>query len=187
MATCTNGVWRVTGSTPDAGVGDDSGGNDSGGPASCLGSVTFRVVPGTTPYCENLQCQWPNLVTILSASAQALTTSRNTNGCYLVDCSTCQGGGCSGACPAPISLPDGGTDESWDGTVWTAGGTCASSGAMCSVQSCAPAGQYTARMCAYGSGADAGGCSGQSTSSTPICVDVPFTYPTQGPVVGMLP
>jgi hypothetical protein len=125
-------------------------------------------------------------VTISGPSGTPLTTSRETNGCYLIDCASCQGGGCSGACPASAPLPEGGVEVTWDGTVWTSGETCGS-GNACSRQGCAPAGQYTAHLCAFGGPVDAGGCPGPSISSTPVCVDVPFAYPAPGTVAGSLP
>jgi hypothetical protein len=165
-------------------VGDTSG--DSG-PGSCLGSVMLRLVAGSSGarYCENMPCEFANLVSVVGPGGQMLTTSRESNGCFLVDCAGCAGGGCSGACPAATPLPDGGVALSWDGTVWTSGKTCGSNMA-CSAQICAPAGQYTAHMCAYRA-PDAGGCFGGAISGPPVCVDVPFAYPAQGSVVGSLP
>jgi hypothetical protein len=166
-------------------VGDSSG--DTTGPGSCLGPVDFLLVAGSSgaQYCENLPCEFASTVSIVGPGGQTLTTSREASGCVVVDCAGCQGGGCSGACPAATPLPEGGAQASWDGTVWTSGRTCGS-GVGCSDESCAPAGQYTAHMCAYG-GPDASSCFGGATPGPAVCVDVPFTYPAQATVVGSLP
>ncbi len=165
-------------------VGDSSG--ESASPGSCLGSVNFLLVAASAArYCENLPCDFASTVSVVGPGGQPLTTSREANDCVLVDCAGCGGGGCSGACPAATPLPEGGVVASWDGTVWAPGNACGNNVA-CSDQSCGPAGQYTAHMCAYGA-ADGGACFGSATPGPAVCVDVPFAYPAQGTVVGRLP
>ena len=108
-----------------------------------------------------------------------------------------QPGGCSPACdectpvpcpppycPASEPVPAEGFSFDWHGKVWTQG-TCGEKDILCVNPSCAPPGRYTARFCAFpleGGGGDPIACEDQA-SSTPKCVEVPFDYPSNGPVV----
>jgi hypothetical protein len=176
----------------------DSGGDGS---TSCLGSVTFHVVPGAKAfYCMLDGCAAAGaddvvqVVTVLNAAGQPLPIAPfDASLCSFLSCSTCeplsgpQGCNCDGGW---FPLPAGGIDRTWDGMLWSPGGTCALGGKdyACDVPVCAPAGQYTAHVCATAAPFDAGvGLATQCSLSHTVCVDVPFTYPAQSPVVATLP
>ena len=192
-------------SASDAPAADSAAGmGDSGadGSTSCLGSVTFHVVPGAMAfYCRLDGCGAPGgddvvqVVTVLDAAGQPLAIAPFEPVRYssFYSCSTCQplcalqGCTCDGGL---VALPAGGIDRTWDGRVWSPGGTCPLGGMdhACDVPVCAPAGQYTAHVCATAAPFDSGvGLPTQCGWSPTVCVDIPFTYPAQSPVVATLP
>src|SRR5579872_6275202 len=91
---------------PDAGVSPQDSGVETAAPAhdaatdgagSCLGTVTFRLLEptGGARYCENMPCEFSSPITVEASGGQALAISRENNGCFVVDCAPCSGGGCS--------------------------------------------------------------------------------------------
>jgi hypothetical protein len=188
---CRAGVCQTAsdgGESADASDAADAGDSgDSRALPSCVGALTFRLGAPAGPirYCENLDCQYPNFFSVSDGNGNALTTAM---GC-LSDCSTCRiPSYCySQACGQSLPLSDAGEQSSWDGILWTNDGVCAD-GTACAQAHCAPAGQYTAHMCAYPvAPTDASACLVARPSSTPTCVDVQFQYPGQPVVAGMLP
>jgi hypothetical protein len=180
----------------DAGADRSTTAGDSGGDssASCLGSVTFHVVPGThASYCGPQPCSTLDLVSVLGAQGQTLKIAElASKPCPVTDCSSClpAGLGANAGCTCDggtVPMPRGGIDLTWSGTIWAPAGTCSQPWAnsiACDLQGCARAGQYTAHVCALPGPVDASTCNLQAS---PVCVDVPFTYPPHATVVATMP
>ena len=69
----------------------------------------------------------------------------------------------------------------------TTTGTCGGGKSCHNPATCAPAGRYTAHICGYileDTGSSPLPCNG--AASPPICVDLPFDYPTSQVVTGVL-
>jgi hypothetical protein len=87
------------------------------------------------------------------------------------------------SCVAPRPV-DTGVEQTWDGSLYTPS-TCGAA-LTCVDKSCASPGSYIAKMCAYGrTNVDAGVSATCESDPTPVCVEVPFTYPSPT-VVGTL-
>ncbi len=176
-------VAACTGSNAVLGPGD--AGSDAGGDAGVCpqGSVLFQLTAANPDaHCIGA----PNSCTLDWLSL------RNANGDDVVidapctaDCATCEPVGCPAYCAIPTRMTAAGVQRTWDGTYYAAG-TCG--GMTCALRSCAPAGRYVAKMCAYpdlSSGGAGGVC---SPSPAPRCVDVAFDWPppSTGIVAGAL-
>jgi hypothetical protein len=85
------------------------------------------------------------------------------------------------AVPRPI---DTGVEQTWDGSLY-AQSTCGAA-LTCVDKSCASPEKYVAKMCAYArTNADAEAGTACESDPTPVCVEVPFTYPS-ATVVGTI-
>lgn len=168
---------------PDSGPPSDASG-------TCpTGSIEFEmdVAPGaSTIYCSGAGagCAAGWLSILPPGDAGELTIDAPC----LTECSVCQPMTCPGlACAAPIPVTAAGEKRTWDGTFYTSG-TCGS-GFTCTSPSCAPAGQYVARMCADAEQVPDAAVGACLAATTPTCVDVDFDWPPpggQGTVIGTL-
>lgn len=180
------------GSGGNAGMGGAGGAGGSGGTssgdaaqASCSGQVTFHLMAPSghaAEYCNHLPCAFATGLTILDGAGQGLTL---TEDCGMTDCDRCAASFCSGACPAAQPLTESGEEFTWNGVVWVADGTCGA-GTACTQRHCATPGRYTAHLCAYPNQQPDAAFSCGSVSQNPVCVDVPFDYPTNDTVTGTL-
>jgi hypothetical protein len=103
----------------------------------------------------------------------------------ITTCADCAPVACKMSCLAPQPLAVGGVTQTWDGSLYPPS-TCGAA-VTCVNKSCAAAGQYIAKMCAYPkTGADAATIGTCESDPTPVCVEVPFTYPA-ATVAGALP
>lgn len=91
------------------------------------------------------------------------------------DCSSCEPIGCPASCAAPSQMRAGGVAGAWDGTKWSS--SVCGTGAACVARSCANAGRYFAKMCAYREipGDAAGSFCNPTTTAT--CTEVGFDWP----------
>jgi hypothetical protein len=161
-----------------AGTSDADAAGTSDADAACVtGSVTFtlHVAAGIAQaYClgapGSCTLDWLSILTADGAESLSLVY-----GC-VPDCFDCRAVLCPLICEVAGPLGDAGVWKTWDGT-YVEHLTCGASMA-CTHPACAPAGNYIARMCAYPEAPSASStsrvCQG---SSTPTCVDVPFTWP----------
>ncbi len=146
-----------------------------GDSASCpTGSITLTLAARSGTYCLGApgacSVDW---LTIVGPRGEA-----SLDRPCLPDCADCEPVACPAICPAPRSLPPAGVEHGWDGT-WHLGATCGGQGA-CTARSCAPAGRYTAKMCAYAAlSSSVGSCSPVATAS---CAEVAFDWPPDGGV-----
>jgi hypothetical protein len=91
------------------------------------------------------------------------------------NCSDCIPMGCPAICALPSPLTTTPTTLVWNGADWL-GGTCGAN-VSCERNTCAPAGRYTATMCAYPNpGTGQSGCA-MSGTQTPTCKDFAFDWP----------
>jgi hypothetical protein len=170
-----------------AGVGGAAGSAGAGGsPDSCTaGSVAFKMIAGGTAnaesYCTGIGCAGGSWVSVRTESGQGIGLYQ---GC-IANCNDCVPIGCTDVCAIPQRMKPEGERTTWDGTFWIPS-TCGA-GMACSQRQCMPAGtQLTAIMCAYPStDADASDPFCQSNSAAQ-CVEVPFMYPSEVEVVGVL-
>ncbi|MGH7440014.1 MAG: hypothetical protein ACRENE_30355 [Polyangiaceae bacterium] len=163
------------GGSTSSGGGGSSGG--SGGGTCLTGTVDFALhlsPAATTTYCLGPSggCSGGAWLTILPADGG--TELSQIMGC-VPTCSSCQPVACSNLCIATPALGDGGVHTTWDGT-YLEHTTCGASLA-CTNDECAPAGSYVARMCGYPEAADASVGFPCTSSTTPTCIDMPFTWP----------
>lgn len=182
------------GTTRTGGATSTGGSVGTGGATACLNStITFQVnrAPGnTTVWCLGQ----PG-----SCSSQWLTISRQSgdltlSGMCRTPCDTCQFMACPIVCSPAQDLTTAGATQTWNGTYYLSG-TCGGYGSKsaqstaCLSPQCAPAGRYSAHICGFPNPApDASFGCGQSTSSTnTTCVDVPFDYPSNTPIVVSMP
>jgi hypothetical protein len=141
-----------------------------GGPATGIG---FCVGTG----CGN---DW---VTIKTRSGQVI--GGVSRGCSAL-CSECSPIACIAACLAPHVLGSTGEQLTWNGTYWRAGTCGLGAGVACVEPQCVAAGtNLVATMCASVSVPQDTG-SFCFASPTVTCVDVPFTFPSDGVVTGVL-
>ena len=176
--------------------GADAGAHDAGAPGVCGGSLTGGelgptltfVMKAPGGYCagrpSGCDATW---LSILDADGHALPLSSNCT----AECSSCEPLGCPAICPIPSPVPSEGASGAWEGRIF-APSTCtmAQGGSLsCVDPQCAPAGTYVARMCAFpGKGGDAGSepCDLASNDVKVTCVDVPFEWPSSGPITGTI-
>jgi hypothetical protein len=162
-----------------------AGGPTTSGAACPGGSVEFvldaRDRTGWFASDSGQDCSPPNWLSIHDASGTEIAIGNpDLHCCTFADCASCSFG--SVVCAAAWqTLPLPGT-RTWDGMMFPRG-TCGESAKACVMaKTCAPAGRYTARMCArrYGD-------AGQPLEQPLTCVDVPFDLPDNGTVAGTLP
>jgi hypothetical protein len=162
-------------------AGAPYGGADAG--ACITNTVTFNLKPpaGASPSCMD-PCPSRPWLTIRDSSGAAITLD---NLCK-PSCDTCQVTTCHQCPPTEPAGPEGATGT-WDGTFFEPSrcDPASPTGYPCADRRCAPAGRYTAVMCATAPVQTASGPT--CPSGTPTCVEVPFDYPAAAPVVGTLP
>ncbi len=192
----TTGMTSVASSTTTTGAGGTAGSAGRGGtggqmadaqpdaPVSCDAAtpspVKFHMkTPDGVDFCIN-NCSgiW---VSILPAGSNTpLSVSRSC----ITTCDVCQPIACDIACVPPQHVKPGGETYTWDGTLWQSS-KCGPQMYACVNEVCSvPAGPYTARMCAYRGTGDGG--SFCMFDPAPVCVDVPFVYPTADTVEGVI-
>jgi hypothetical protein len=130
--------------------------------------VTFRLIaPGSGVYLPNYgePCNSPNWYSIdgLATFIQDYTL-----------CDSCNSVNCGGDVPPNEAVPEGGVTWTWNGTEVDGSGSRTCNGVngtlSCGTVVCAPAGDYTAKLCDWGDS----------------CVSLPFHYPTSEEVVGTI-
>lgn len=191
----TTGNAGGSGGSGAGGDGGRSGGGPTGGSGGQLADahsdafvpcdtamptpVTFQMTGGGVDYCINLCSNtWVSILPEGGGTPLAIAQNCTTS------CSQCQPIVCgAGACIAPRHIKPEGETLTWDGTLWEQS-KCGAQMVSCVNQVCAPHGKYIARMCASRSTSDAG--SYCMSASTQTCVDVPFEYPTNQTVEGVL-
>jgi len=177
----------LTGCGGTTSSGSNAGTGGSGSTTCTAGTVTLQVVPaaGTgVQWCMGQPggCS-SNWLTIRDSSGGLVLS----NSC-MTPCNTCMMMACPNACAIPSELSAQGLTNTWDGTHYKAG-TCGASASNCLSPQCAPAGQYTAKVCGFANPApDAGyGCASASSSVQPTCVEKPFEFPSSAPIVVTMP
>ena len=173
-----------SGSTTTGGVLPDGG--SAGGPACASANVTIQVnaAQGSAAWClgqpGGCASEW------LSIRNGAGSTLLLSSFC-ITPCDTCQMPACPDICRVASELPASGTSRTWDGNYF-AQGTCGAA-TSCVRASCAPAGRYTASVCGFPNPSTDGGfgCASADGTAKQTCVDVPFDYPSSGPVVATMP
>jgi hypothetical protein len=164
---------------------NDDAHTDGVGPAGCQeNGVTFRMAawrpeggePNDLCHCAG---GW---LTIKSAGGEPV----DRWGYCKRDCNDCS----SRLCPPiiaciPSDLPHDGATQSWTGAYFVAG--ACTNGMECAQQTCAPTGsKWIATMCALpGTKSDASSLC-MRNGDDPVCVDVPFEYPSLDPVEGII-
>ncbi|HZU84453.1 MAG TPA: hypothetical protein VE987_16100 [Polyangiaceae bacterium] len=154
--------------------------------ASCAGgSVTFQLAApsGSRWWLDESQSSgtpdrnWLTLLTACGVEVDRAPNAESTNR----DCASCPSSWSLTTGTDVWPLPATDQSETWDGTLY-APGTCGPQSLACVAPRCAAPGRYVAQMCACDA-ADQGplGC------ARPTCVSVPFEYPSDGLVVGLLP
>lgn len=173
--------------------GSSSGFITDGGPGNCSGPVTFRLTvdnAGGDTFCTGSStCDATWLFVQKAADKSGVTIASNCT----TACGACEQVGCPAICPQPNPVPKTGTQQVWDGRVFTSTKCTSKDGTSltCDEPSCAPPGKYIAHMCAFRGNADAGagppnGCALAGNTPTQICTDVEFDLPANGPVVGTI-
>jgi hypothetical protein len=162
---------------------------DAGLPRS-PGSVTLRMTlaPGTS-FCQT--CDEGDHITVRSMDGLVISIPHGGFSCD-VDCDTCGRRPCAlrPSCP-PSVHPTRDQQLAWDGmfSVWS---TCGSPPVSCSysIYRFVPPGRYVARMCAtrgtiipYPAQEGGDRC---RESGSPECIEVPFDFPSDTPVEGVL-
>lgn len=167
--------------------GSNSGTGGSGSTACTAGTVTIQVVPTAgagVQWCmgQPTGCS-SNWLTIRDSSGDLVVS----NMC-MTPCDSCMMMGCPASCAIPSELSAQGLTYTWSGTYYKAG-TCGSSATNCLSPQCAPAGQYTAKVCGFADPTpDAGfGCASASSSAQLTCVEQPFEFPSSAPIVVTMP
>ena len=183
----------------DLWAGLDAGGYTSDAGSCGTGIVTFTLLPGPGgPWRASLSDdEEPNWLAVFTASGTPIYRDPSE---ATVDCDTCEGW----LLPIGYStgeVSDAGSKQTWDGLEYAPGATptCTAmppgpqNPANCTVQACAPPGEYVAVMCACGPDQDVqsgsfGRYPGYQYSvagcTHPTCVRVPFLYPTPSDVTG---
>lgn len=153
--------------TPQDAAGD--------GAACPSGAITFALRASEGTFCVGAQdsCShdWISLVTG-DGSAVVIDEPCVTR------CDSCEPIACPASCAAPTPLGPAGVQRTWSGTAFRSS-TCGA-GEACVEPTCAPAGQYVARMCAFREEAPGEGGGFCSAAPTPTCVDVAFDWPPAG-------
>lgn len=147
---------------------------------SCLtGSVQFTVMPvpgDLTHYClgEAGTCLITNATWLSITATDGAVLPQHGPGYCEVSCADCQPVACSTICGAPSPLTEAGAAVPWLGG-YIEQDTCGTN-VQCGTYLCAPAGDYTAMMCAYAV-LDGAPSSCSSLASVPTCTAVPFSWP----------
>jgi hypothetical protein len=179
VATAVAGCAGRTG-VDDTAIDGGADGQVDGG-ACVVGSVTFRMRSASrSKYCvggpSTCSSTW---LTVIGPDGREHIVDRP---CF-ANCSDCQPIACPASCAPPTRMQPDGVQHPWDGTYYEQK-TCGP-GTACVASTCAAAGRYIARMCAY---PDHGGTTTFcEPESTPACVDVAFDWPAAtGIVEGIL-
>jgi hypothetical protein len=149
------------------------------------GVVTFQLAgaKGSQWWIDQSQASgssdanWLTVACPSGAQLDLLPTEATTSR----DCRTCPSSWSVTTGLSTWKLPSTDQSQTWDGTYF-APGTCGAQSLACVSPRCAPPGRYIATMCAC-----------DSADQTPIqcrkptCVEVPFQYPVDGLVIGLLP
>ncbi len=150
------------GTGSDGGVGGDAGGKTDGG-ASCSSTPATFHLEGTGSFCDNpTPCGDLDWLTIRKGDGTPLAIK------------ACPAVGCASP-PRPITLP---ASTTWDGSYYV---NCGDTSTL----TCVPPGHYIAHLCLYENQGDAAATC--VASSTPVCKDVPFDWPTAATISGSLP
>ncbi len=164
---CGSSSASTVGSDGGTSPGSDASSTADAGDASawtggaCVGSpVTFELDTGAS-CTAGASCEDVAVLTIVAPDGASLATEP----CYP-----------SGHCSQPMHAPSS-RSVTWDGTFYANCSDVAS-------KSCAKSGHYTARFCTLADHGDGGATC--EPASTPTCVDVPFDWPTAGPVKGSI-
>jgi hypothetical protein len=186
------GVGGVSGVSGATGVVDT--GDASSQPVRCEGgSITFKlrvapdsateysVAPGNA-YCGSWGNYW---LSIRPAGYEPSRPDDHTHDfgplsvtnftCYRACDSTCHPFACEGPCFAAQTIGTDGVTDFFDGR-YKAFTYCGGGG--CYDVACAPSGDYIATLCGY-PGTGGGPNDVGHFSQTPICIEVPFTWPPQ--------
>jgi hypothetical protein len=186
----SSGGSHSTGGANSAGTTSNGSGGSGGSTqrADCGPTLTFRMTPSIdrdTQYCDGgpsaCNIEW---FSIYDSRGAVVATHIP---CGTAPCSTCEAPACPAICSVPSLLSESGREATWNG-VRQVVGTCGP-GARCLAPECAPAGEYVARFCAYalqGAGGEPSDLDCGLAVSQPTCVDVPFSYPSDGVVEGVL-
>ncbi len=176
-----SGCGGTTSSESNAGTGG------SGATVCTNATVTVQVVPAASTgvqWCmgQSTGCS-SNWLTIRDSSGDIVLS----NSC-MTPCDTCMMMGCPVICAIPSELGVQGLTYTWNGTYYKAG-TCGASASPCLSPQCAPAGQYTAKVCGFANPTpDAGyGCANASSSTQVSCVEKPFEFPSSASIVVTMP
>lgn len=150
------------GPTADATAGDAGNAAAWSGGTCAASAATFELdVPAGAVCTAGPSCEEVPVVTVIAADGTSLAATP----CF-------PNGHC--AQPTRASSP---LTASWDGTFYVNCNDVAT-------KACAKAGHYTARFCGYADRGDGGATC--APASAPSCVDVPFDWPTTGPVKATL-
>jgi hypothetical protein len=155
------------GATTDAGAHDGQApdGGSAWGGGTCLTSPTTFELDVVGRFCNaGPSCEGTLLLSVIAPDTTALGLG---NPCAA-----------TGSCQQPLLIASPAI-STWDGSFVA---TCTPQ----PVHACALAGRYVARMCAWRDTADAGATCSPSGTSTPVCVDVPFDWPTTATLRGAI-
>ena len=186
-----------SGSEATGGMGATPGTGGSPGqsvePGDCGPVLDFRMLGGgpaaSSEFCvgkpQSCSRAW---FQILDSTGNGVSTELP---CSVTSCSSCQVGGCILICATSTPLLGEGMSTTWNGIQWVDAGPCGDN-VECRAPVCAPAGDYVARFCGHALESGASGAPAQfdecenNAASEPTCVDVPFSYPSTNPVIGVL-
>jgi len=167
----------IAGCSQSNGASVDAGSADSGACATGQVAFSFQRAPGAAAsYCigapNSCSHDW------LTITGPGGSNVQIDKGCQ-TDCTNCEPVGCLAICAIPTAMKQEGEQRTWNGTYY-APSMCGGSSA-CVAPTCAPAGRYTARMCAYAEGTAMGqGAPFCNAMQTPTCVSVDFDWPPAG-------
>jgi hypothetical protein len=176
LAACSKSTGPVTDGASTHDAANDAAMNDAAPAGSCAGGATFQLeAPDPTAWFavnSFTDCSPHNWLYVLDASGSEIQTFE----CCGVDyCDVCGAGPVCQAAFTGDALP---ASKAWDGTVLPTS-QCGTANKTCVItRTCALAGHYQAKMCAY---------RGSGPTGDPVCVTVPFDLPASAPVVGTLP
>ncbi len=150
------------------------------------GAVTFQLTgqPGEEWWLTESQgsnSPSTNWLTLLSCDSQTMLSVHPTQETTSRDCTACPASWSLTVGTATWKLPTAGQTQTWDGT-YVLPSACGNPPQPCVSPGCASAGRFIAQMCACAPADQTpDGC------QNPVCVRVPFDYPAQAIVSGMLP
>lgn len=157
-------------------------------PSGSPGTVVLRLVlPAGRSYCDQgTLCDSQSHIFIQDLSGRPVTVALPY--CPISCNSFCAPPPCVGIPCVPMGIPFTGEQRTWDGLVHAAS-TCGMS-TTCYQGRYLPRGRYLAVMCATPgqlTGGDGGGNPSCQATGARQCVEVPFDFPSDTPVVGQLP